>query len=283
MDLWLLPSAAAMKSLSLAGFDQLSRRADALPPAEPGLDGVLREAFGWTCAAPWAALLAGADGDSSTPWLAADLVHVRPEMSGARVLALAIDHDAADPDLPTLFSALQPWLADEAIELVAASGGRALLRCPISHGDPATIAPDALLGSDLRAALPLDLRWQRRLNEMQMVLAQQSCNDARAARGLPSWNTLWFWGQGSADSCPPLPLVAVSSVDPLLAALARHQGVAMVDVDGQSAGPVLRDLRDPRRLVRAWAAGLRPRDALLRGVDGSGWRVRGWQRWRVWR
>ena len=103
------------------------------------------------------------------------------------------------------------------------------------------------------------------------------------AAGVPGWNTWGFWGQGSDASCPPLPLVAVSSVDPLLAALARHQGVAMVDVDGQSAGPVLRDLRDPRRLVRAWAAGLRPRDALLRGVDGSGWRVRVWQRFRVWR
>lgn len=283
MDLWLLPSPATIKSLALPGFDPLARRADALPLAEPGLDAALREAFGWTSSPPWAALLAGADRDSATPWLAADLVHVRPEMSGARVLALAVDHDPADPDLCTLFAALQPWLADEAIELAATTGGRALLRCPISHGDPATVAPDALLGSDLRSVMPVDLRWQRRLNEMQIVLAQQSCNDARAARGLPNWNTLWFWGQGSADSCPPLPLAGVSSVDPLLAALARHQSAAMLDVDGQGPGPVLRDLRDPRRLARAWAAGLRPHDALARCVDGSGWRVRGWQRWRVWR
>lgn len=283
MDLWLLPSPNAIKSLSLPGFEQLSRRADALPVTEPGLDAVMREAFGWASDAPWAALLAGADRDSPTPWLAADLVHVRAEMSGARVLALAIDHDPADPDLATLFAALQPWLADEAIELAATTGGRALLRCPISHGDPATVAPDALLGSDLRGVMPADLRWQRRLNEMQIVLAQQACNEARAARQLPSWNTLWFWGQGSADDCPALPLAAVSSVDPLLLALARHQDVATPDVDAASAGPALRDLRDPRRLARAWAAGLRPRDALLRCVDGNGWRVRGWQRWRVWR
>lgn len=283
MDLWLLPSPNTIMSLPLPGFDQLARRADALPLTEPGLDSVLREAFGWDRSPPWAALLAGAGRDSPTPWLAADLVHARAEMSGARVLALAIDHAADDPDLATLFAALQPWLADEAIELAAVSGGRALLRCPISQGDPATVAPDALLGSDLRAAMPADLRWQRRLNEMQMVLAQQSCNDARAVRGLPSWNTLWFWGQGSGDGCPPLPLAGVSSVDPLLLALARHQDVATLEVAATSAGPLLRDLRDPRRLQRAWEAGLRPRDALLRCVDGSGWRVSGWQRWRVWR
>ncbi len=283
MDIWLLPAPQAVKALCLPGFEQLSRRADALPVAEPGLDSVLREAFGWVSDAPWAALLAGADRDSPVPWLAADLVHVRPEMSGARVLALAIDHDPEDPDLATLFAALQPWLADEAIDLAMSTGGRALLRCPISHGDPATVAPDALLGSDLRGVLPADLRWQRRLNEMQIVLAQQVCNDARVARGVPSWNTLWFWGQGSADGCPSLPLAAVSSVDPLLLALARHQEVATQDASAASVGPALRDLRDPRQLARVWATGLRPRDALLRCVDGSGWRVRGWQRWRMWR
>lgn len=282
MDLWLLPTRNQVAALSLPGFDGLCARGDLSAAAEPGLDAALAAAFGWRQAVPWAALLADAPADSSTPWLAADLVHVRAEAVGARVMALAVDQ-AADPDLPGLFESLRPWLADEAIEMVRIDGGRALLRCPVSHGDPATLAPDALLGCDLREALPVDLRWQRRLNEMQIVLTQQSCNEPRGARGLPAWNTLWFWGQGSADLCPRPPVAAVASDDPQLRALARRFGLALVAPNQPAPGAVLRDLRNPRDLLQAWQAGLRPADAALRFGDGRGLRLRPWHRLRFWR
>lgn len=282
MDLWLLPTRKQVAALSLPGFDALCACGDPLPAAEPGLDAALAAAFGWRQAVPWAALLADAPADSSTPWLAADLVHVRAEAVGARVMALAVDQ-AADPDLPGLFESLRPWLADEAIEMVRIDGGRALLRCPVSHGDPATLAPDALLGCDLREALPVDLRWQRRLNEMQIVLTQQSCNESRGARGLPAWNTLWFWGQGSADLCPRPPVAAVASDDPQLRALARRFGLALVAPNQPAPGAVLRDLRNPRDLLQALQAGLRPADAALRFGDGRGLRLRPWHRLRFWR
>jgi hypothetical protein len=283
MDLWLLPSSS---QLTHPGFDELvaiCRRADALAPIGPGLDAALCAAFGWRRSPPWAALLSGVGADSSTPWLAADLIHVRAEVAGARVMALAADAAETDPDLASLFAAVRPWLADEAIEMAQIEGGRALLRCPVSHGDPAVAGPDAVLGCDLREVLPVDLRWQRRLNEMQIVLTQQSCNQARSARQLPPWNSLWFWGQGSADECPALPLRQVASTDPLLRALAQHQDAHCIDPAEQGAGLVLRDLRDPRHLLAALQAGLRPRNAQLRCVDGTGWRVRGWQRLRFWR
>jgi hypothetical protein len=282
MDLWLLPTRHQIAALALAGFDALCARGDPLPAAEPGLDAALAAAFGWRQPVPWAALLADAPADSSTPWLAADLVHVRAEAVGARVMALAVDQ-SADPDLPGLFEALRPWLADEAIEMARIDGGRALLRCPVSHGDPATLAPDALLGCDLREALPVDLRWQRRLNEMQIVLAQQSRNESRGARGLPAWNTLWFWGQGSADLCPRPPLAAVASEDPQLRALARRWKLAVIQPGDQAQGVALRDLRKPRHLLQSWQTGLRPVDAELRFGDGHGLRLRPWHRWRFWR
>jgi hypothetical protein len=283
MDLWLLPSSS---QLARPQFDELAticRRADALAPIAPGLDAALCDGFGWRRSPPWAALLSGVGADLSTPWLAADLIHVRAEVAGARVMALAADATEPDADLASLFAAVHPWLADEAIEMAQIDGGRALLRCPARHGDPAVAAPDAVLGCDLREVLPADMRWQRRLNEMQIVLTQQSCNQARAARGLPPWNSLWFWGQGSADQCPALPLRQVASTDPLLQALARHQRADCIDLDARGDGVVLRDLRDPRRLLAALQAGLRPRNAQLRCVDGTGWRVRGWQRLRFWR
>lgn len=283
MDLWLLPSSHQLAQPPFAELRASCRRADPLPAIEPGLDAALRASFGWNCSPPWAALLSGVDRQSPTPWLAADLIHVRAETSGARVMALAVDAQPPDPDCALLFDALRPWLADEAIELAEVQGGRALLRCPVSHGDPAVAGPDAVLGADLREVLPADLRWQRRLNEMQIVLAQQSCNQARLARQQPPWNSLWFWGQGSADQCPPLPVRRVASADPLLQALARHQQAEPVAIDAAPSAPALRDLRDPRQLLAAWQSGLRPRDAELRCVDGVGWRVRGWQRLRFWR
>ena len=283
MDLWLLPTRKQVAALALPGFDLLCGRGNARASVDPGLDAALTAAFDWRQPVPWAALLADAPADSSTPWLAADLVHVRAEAVGARVMALAVDQLTPDPDLAGLFEALRPWLADEAIEIARINGGRALLRCPVSHGDPATLAPDALLGCDLREALPADLRWQRRLNEMQIVLAQQSCNESRGARGLPAWNTLWFWGQGSADLCPRPPLAVVASDDPQLRALARRWNLAVVSPAEPAQGAVLRDVRNPRHLLQLWQAGVRPVDTELRFGDGHGLRLRSWHRWRLWR
>jgi hypothetical protein len=283
MDLWLLPSSAQVEALNLDGFSALCARGQVLERIAPGLDPALCQAFGWTRNPPWAALLSPTSGDEHGLWLMADLINVRAEVAGVRVMALAIDSAAGDPGLAALFDALRPWLAEESIEIVATYGGRALLRCPSRHGAPSAAAPDALLGRDLRALLPGDLRWQRRINELQVVLAQQSSNEARLARQLPSWNTLWFWGHGSADQCPPLPLTRLASNDPLLMALAGHHQAESIAFTAPSKLPVLRDLRDPRLLQQSWQAGLRPREAILRCVDGHGWQLQPWRFWRFWR
>lgn len=283
MDLWLLPSRPQVDALALDGFGRLARRADPITACAPGMDAALRAHCGWTAKIPWAALLAGEPTDSLTPWLAGDLVHLRAEQVSARVMALAVDRQRPDPDWPPLFGALRPWLADEAIEMVHEGHGRVLMRCPDSLGDPATLAPDALLGLDLRAALPADLRWQRRLNELQIVLTQQTLNAARAERGQPTWNMLWFWGQGSAAETPAPAFAAIASRDPQLQALARHWQRPLLAPAAVASGSVLRDLRDPGALASAWESGLRPRDALLRHADGSASRVRSIQRLRFWR
>jgi hypothetical protein len=283
MNLWLLPSPSQIKALDLPGFETLCQRADTLAAIEPGLDAALRDAFGWSANPPWAALLATGATDADRAWLLADLIHLQPEVSSVRVMALAVDSDPEHPDLTTLIDALRPWLADESIEIAAVQGGRLLLRCPQSLGDPAAAAPDALLGSDLRGLLPADLRWQRRINELQIVLTQQSCNEARLARQLPPWNCLWFWGHGVNAAVPPPAVTRLASRDPLLLAMARHVGMLPVDMEAESAEPTLRDVRDPRQLQRLWQAGIRPGQALWRCADGSGWRLLPSPWWKFWR
>lgn len=283
MDLWLLPSAAQINALGLSGFQNAIKRADRMAPIDPGLDPALQAAFGWEFRPPWAAWLANADPNPGQTWMLADLIHLQAEVSSARVMALAVDSDPEHPDLPLLFDALRPWLAEEAIEVVSVQGGRALLRSPSALGDPGTSAPDAVLGCDLRDLLPANLVWQRRINELQIVLTQHSCNAGRLTRQLPPWNCLWFWGHGRDDPQFALPLTRVASSDPLLLALARRSGLPAINHDEASTGSALRDLRDPRHLQLVWDAGIRPHDALLRCADGSGWRLKPAHRLRFWR
>jgi hypothetical protein len=264
MRLWLLPSQATLERLALPGLATLLRRADALPPVEPGLDAALAAHFG--AVPPWATLLAGKPAPAGRRLLLADLVHVLPDIHGARLMAIAADQPRIDPDLDALFAALRPWLAEEGIAVIWQRAGRALLEAPADLGDPAMPAPDAVLGRDLRVALPADLRWQRRINDYQILLAQQpAIRDGRCP-----WNTLWFWGGGGSM----LPAQSWDSDDPLLKALS-----ALATADA----PRHLDLRDPGRLVDRWHSGLRPTRAILRSADGAGWAVQPWQRWRIWR
>lgn len=277
MELWLLPSQAGIERLGLPGWRRLMARADSLPAIEPGLDAALASMVAQRGRVPWAALLAGAERAQAHDWLAADLVCVRAELTGARLMACAVDAGDSDRSQAALFEAARPWLQEEGFELVEIRTGRALLRCPEAAGDPQTPAPDALLGCDLRDGLPQDLRWQRRINEFQILLTQHPVNQQREARGLPVWNTLWFWGFGRRSDLQGLPAHRWHSEDPLLLALAQELGVE------SARAPLWRDLRDPRTLARAWADGLRPGSALLRTACGGGWQIRPWQRLRFWR
>lgn len=283
MDLWLLPTQAQCKALALPEFQRLCQRADPLATISPGLDSALGQAFAWSGRLPWAGWVAASAAATDRAWLLADLMHLRAEVSTVRVMGLAVDSDPDHPDLSILFEALRPWLAEESIEIVAAKGGRALLNCPRALGDPEVSAPDVVLGSDLRLLLPNNLSWQRRINELQIVLTQHACNESRQARQLPSWNSLWFWGFADGASKRQLPMPYLASNDLLLLALARHSGASVIPHQQAAAGAVLRDLRDPQQLSLLWQSGLRPRNALLRCADGSGWRLKPAHRWRFWR
>lgn len=264
MSLWLLPSKATLDRLALPDLATLLARADPLPAVDPGLDAALAAHFG--AAPPWANLLAGKPAPAGRRWLLADLVHALPDINGARLMAIAADRPGPDADRDAAFTALVPWLDEEGIAIEWQRDGRALLQVPAELGEPQMPAPDSALGRDLRVALPADLRWQRRINEYQILLAQQpAIRDGRSP-----WNTLWFWGGGGSA----LPAQRWDTVDPLLAALA----------DGSTADAQTHvDLRDPARLGERWGAGRRPARATLRCADGAGWRVTPWQRWRIWR
>lgn len=90
-----------------------------------------------------------------------------------------------------------------------------------------TRPPQGWLGGDARAGLPegpAGGEWQRRLNEVQMLLAGSSVNGEREHLGLPPVNSLWAWGGGGLPAAPERRYERVLGGGLAAAGLARATG-----------------------------------------------------------
>ncbi|MFM9880230.1 MAG: phosphoglycerate mutase [Burkholderiaceae bacterium] len=135
--------------------------------------------------------------------------------------ALALSAD----DLLALHAALQPYFAEDGIELLAepvtlASGAAWLARSAV-FGGLATASLDRVIGRSINAwmtegvqAAPL----RRLQNEMQMLLYTHPLNDARSQRNLPPVNSFWVHGTGALD---PLAAVATAAPEVVVASALR--------------------------------------------------------------
>jgi len=272
-----------------AAIGKALARADHLDDGEPGERAQLLRHFdllprGW----PMAAITRELDAGDAVlhRWLRADPAHVRPDMTGARVLAIGeLGLDAAEAE--ALLRPLRPLFGDSGFQISAPVPSRWYLALPVESQLPDFATPDQVLGDDLFTHLPEGpegRRWRALLNEAQVILHNHPMNAARIAAGKLPVNSLCFWGAGRLPDHVRTRLAAVSSPDPELQALAKLAGV-----DSQADGSQLFDLRRQRD----WAAveahllpGLRElgRDELqLDFADGARWSLRSGQRWRFWR
>lgn len=264
-------------------------RADRLADGEAGERAQLLRHFdllprGW----PMAAITRQRDaGDAALhQWLRADPAHVRPDMTGARVLAigeLGLSHD----DAQALLAPLRPLFGDLGFQLSAPVPSRWYVALPPGAKLPAFAPPEDVLGDDLLSHLPEGpdgRRWRALLNEAQVVLHNHPVNEARVAAGRPAVNSLCFWGAGRLPDQVRCPYTGVASNDPELLSLAQLAGVA-----NTADGPQLLDLRQ----VRDWSAveqrllpGLRELGAdevQLDFADSARYSLKAAQRWRFWR
>lgn len=268
---------------------RLLARADRPGDGEPGERAQLLRHFdllprGW----PMAAITRQRDaGDAALhQWLRADPAHVRPDMTGARVLAigeLGLGHDEAQ----ALLAPLRPLFGDLGFQLSAPAPSRWYVALPVEARLPAFSPPEAVLGDDLLAHLPDGAdgrRWRALLNEAQVILHNHPVNQARTAAGKPAVNSLCFWGAGRLPDHVRCPYTGLASQDPELLSLAQLAGVA-----NTPDGPQLLDLRQ----ARDWSAveqrllpGLREPgsdEVQLDFADGARFSLRAAQRWRFWR
>jgi hypothetical protein len=159
-----------------------------------------------TPVAPLAACGAGVDtGEryvvAATP---VTLVAGRDDVTlAARASEIEVD------EASVLVEALNRHFAPDGLAFVAprAAAWYALLeRTPALDTTPL----DAAIGQPIYERLPRGdegKTWQRWQNEIQMLLHDSAVNRARATRGLPPVNGVWFWGGGRlppADALPPI-------------------------------------------------------------------------------
>ena len=249
---------------------------------------------GW----PIAALQRQAEANDASGhcWLRADPVHLRAEMSGARLLAwgnLGVGAGEAD----AFIDALAPMLAEEGMDIGRTAPEHWYLRLPDDMAPPDAVAPADALGDDLLPHLPAGEAgrpWRRLQSELQVLLHQHPLNAARAARGQPAVNSLWFWGGGRLPMHVSSPAASFHSDEPTLRALAAAAGLpsSAAAVSGAAVNGVAQ-LLDLRRL-RDWATveavhggvvAPRPGDGDLRldFADGEVLDLRPQPRWAFWR
>jgi hypothetical protein len=267
-------------------------RADRLPDGQAGERAQLLRHFdllprGW----PVAALTREVDACDATgaAWLRADPAYMRPDLNGARLLAIGDSLRLTQADVDAFLPALRPLFGDAGFPLDAPTPSRWYLRLPREAKLPPFAAPDEALGADLFEHLPEGAEgrgWRALLSEAGVVLHNHPRNAERAEQGLPPVNALWFWGGGVFPDHVRTRHAHVRSNDLLLQALSK---TASADCGSDEGGSVLVDYRALAAFddgLRGWldaAASGRVNCLSLDFADGARFAVTSRQRWRLWR
>jgi len=128
-------------------------------------------------------------------WLRADPVHFvlqRDSFSLSEPVALS------QQDTQTLMTVLNEHFALDGLRFYVASPGHWYLRLN-ANPEISTTLPEAAMGRDVSAYLPQGTgaaKWNRLLNEMQMLLHDHPVNQAREASGELPVNSIWLSGGG---------------------------------------------------------------------------------------
>jgi len=300
----LLPALARLGGSSLSDKSaRLLGRGEHLPDAAPGRQAQLRRYFDlpeghW----PLAALTRQDDcGDAAGGlWLRADPCHIRPDINGARLLAvgdmLVQEQGAAN----ALLSPLQAIFTEAGFDFDMPTPGRWYLKLPQGTPLPDNVPPEDALGLDLIEHLNSGAdgrRWRALLSEVEIALHHHPHNAERIAAGQLPINSLWCWGGGVLPERVESKVSRFYSRDETALALAACAGVAGLlepfSREGKhwKAGATcvfdLTALRSLPDLDSYWLhpilTDLNPRSLHLDSEDGLQWQLRRAQRWRVWR
>lgn len=254
----------------------------------------------WSQAALTRAADAGIDDATPHAWLRADPAYIRPDINGARLLAIGHTLGIDQADVDALLPALRPLFGDAGFTLDAPHPSRWYLRLPREARLPAFASPEAALGEDVfdhdafatSRDVPEARRFRVLLSEAQVVLHNHPHNAARAAAGKVPFNALWFWGGGVLPDSIAGTAPTLYSDDPLLHGMARVGRLQAMPLDAFANADAealvdLRSTRDPRALLERWMPSVIDavpnREVALDFADGAQFVLLPNQRWRFWR
>lgn len=196
-------------------------------------------------------------------WLRADPVYLRVDRDRVFLFDAASAFSLTQVEANHFINELNTFYAEDGLQFSAPAPTRWYVSLPdlpklITH-------PVAdVLGRDIHAYMPDGddkMVWQRRLNEVQMLLHQCQVNTDREARGELPINSVWFWGVGRLPDPPAQRWAHVWSDDPLAQGLARLADTPQTNVPATGTD---------------WLALLTPGEHFLtlsapRGEDWSAW------------
>lgn len=225
------------------------------------LENLLCDLFGKSGAgdAPIAAISAAYDGLQQGNWLRADPVNLRLQRDQLLLSGVLPSMDEAQQ----FCVSLNEYFAGHGMAFVAPHPQRWYLRLDVPPNIRTVPLPE-LFGCNIRGDLPKGeeaAHWHKVFNEIQMLLYAHPVNDAREARGEPTINSVWLWGEGNLLEPLRRDYKSVSSDDELVEMFSSIADIPFAEWDKQ-----WRESDDKQLLV--WT-GLRA--ALQRG-DLSAWR-----------
>lgn len=170
-------------------------------------------------------------GDGGEPgddwWLQADPVHLRVH-GDHLILAEASRFPLARDEAQQLVATLNSHFSEEGITFAAPQPQRWYARVK-SEPRLRTTPTGEIAGRNVDRFLPAGddgARWRSAFNEVQMLLHEHPCNQAREARGELPINGVWFWGAGRMPRIATgTAFDAVWSDHPLARGLALASGI----------------------------------------------------------
>jgi len=307
----LLPAFSRLRDAPLSPLAALMLgRGERLPDAPPGRQAQLRRYFDlpenqWPLAALTRQDDVGDAGDAL--WLRADPCHIRPDINGARLLAVGrtlLQDDEDDEAARALQPALQAVFAEAGFDFEMLAHGGWYLKLPDGTPPPETLPPAEALGLDLVdhhiiTATGGGRRWRALLSEAEIALHHHPYNAERIKTGKLPINSLWFWGGGVLPERVGTTVSELYSDDETAWALAAAAGVRRVlpllaasdaFARRRTATFDLTYLRSMSEFNTRWLAPVM--HALtsseiarvhLDTEDGQRWNLRPAHRWRIWR
>ncbi len=209
----------------------LSKVADAVDEsATPGLRGLFRALGVARSPAELRAVGASKSAPPGHYYVALELCFWQVEMCGARWMAYGEGLNLSAAEHAEITAALAGLFATSDAQLIAHPNGELSLLCEAATPAVQAAFPDEALGCELKSMLPTPNVWQRYLNEAQMVLADLPVNRARAARGTPVVNSVWFWGAEVVPSDFAPLSITYHGEDSILQAISSPTAAASIQI-----------------------------------------------------